>query len=86
MSLSDEEVQAIIARVHLRMGDVPMGNRPGVTLAAQADLAIDMDLGDGIFASIDEAVSAAKRAQVVYAQMGLKARHDIIDGIRRSMF
>jgi acyl-CoA reductase-like NAD-dependent aldehyde dehydrogenase len=86
MSLSDEEVQAIIARVHRRMGDVPVGSRPGATLAAQADLAVDMDLGDGIFAGIDEAVAAAKRAQVVYAQMGLKARHDIIDGIRRSMF
>ena len=86
MSLSDQEIQEIIDRVHRRMGDVPAGSQPGATLAARADLDVELDLGDGIFATIDDAVGAAKRAQVEYAKMGLKTRHNIVDGIRRSMF
>lgn len=85
MSLSDEEVQAIISRVHHRMGDVPAGSRPGATIVAQAELAQEAELGDGIFRSIDEAVRAAKTAQVAYSKMGLSARHEIVAAIRRSM-
>ncbi len=85
MSLSEEEIQAIIARVHQRLGDVPAGSRPAAAVAAQSELEAEIELGDGIFRTIDEAVTAAGRAQVSYAAMGLKARYDIIEGIRRSM-
>ena len=87
MSLSSDQVQAIIARVHQRMGELPSDERPAATLAARTELAVDSaELGDGIFATIDEAVSAAHRAQPVFAEMGLSARHEVIDAIRRSMF
>jgi acyl-CoA reductase-like NAD-dependent aldehyde dehydrogenase len=85
MSLSDEEIQAIIGRVKTRLGEVPAGSRPAATLAAQAELTPDIDLGDGIYRTVDEAVAAAKRSQPRYAEMGLGARRAIIDSIRRSM-
>ena len=85
MSLSEEEIQAIIARVHQRLGEVPPGSRPAAALAAQSELDADVELGDGIFRTIDEAVTAAARAQAAYANMGLKRRYDIIEGIRQSM-
>lgn len=85
MSLPDEEIQAIIARVKRRLGEIPEGSRPAATLAAQRDLETEAELGDGIHATIDEAVAAARRAQPRYAAMGLGARRDVIDSIRRSM-
>jgi acyl-CoA reductase-like NAD-dependent aldehyde dehydrogenase len=85
MSLSDEEIQAIIGRVKTRLGEVPAGSRPAATLAAKAELAPDIDLGDGIYRTVDEAVAAAKRSQPRYAEMGLGARRTIVDSIRRSM-
>lgn len=85
MSLSDEEIQAIITRVKRRLGEIPEGSRPAATLAAQRDLEAEAELGDGIHATIDDAVAAARRAQPRYAAMGLGARRDVIDSIRRSM-
>ncbi len=85
MSLSDGEIQAIIGRVKTRLGEVPPGARPAATLAARTELAPDVDLGEGIYRSVDEAVAAARRSQPRYAEMGLGARRTIVDSIRRSM-
>jgi acyl-CoA reductase-like NAD-dependent aldehyde dehydrogenase len=85
MSLSDQEIQEIISRVKHRLGEVPAGSRPGATLAAKKELAPDIELGDGIYRSIDEAVAAARRAQPLYAEMGLGARRTIVESMRRSM-
>jgi acyl-CoA reductase-like NAD-dependent aldehyde dehydrogenase len=85
MSISDQEIQEIIARVKHRLGEVPAGSRPGATLAAREELAPDIELGDGIYRSIDEAVAAARRAQPQYAEMGLGVRRTIVESMRRSM-
>ncbi|MDH3307441.1 MAG: aldehyde dehydrogenase EutE [Acidimicrobiia bacterium] len=85
MSLSDEQIQAIIGRVQQRLGELPAGNRPAATLAARSELEAASDLGEGIYLTIDEAVAAARRSQVQYAEMGLGARRAVIDAIRRSM-
>jgi acyl-CoA reductase-like NAD-dependent aldehyde dehydrogenase len=85
MSISDQEIQEIIARVKHRLGDVPAGSRPGANLAAREELAPDIELGDGIYRSIDDAVAAARRAQPKYAEMGLGARRTIVESMRRSM-
>ena len=39
-------------------------------------------LGDGIYANIDEAISAARRAFLVYRDMGLEKRRVIVGAIR----
>ncbi len=83
--LNDVEIQAIIERVQQRLGDVSTRSRPAASLVAQAELDASVELGDGIYRTIDEAVFAAKRAQARYAEMGLGARHEIIAAVRRSM-
>ncbi len=83
--LTAAEIQAIIDRVQTRLGEVSTAARPASALAAQAELEAQAELGDGIYRTIDEAVAAAKRAQVRYADMGLGARREIIDAVRRSM-
>ncbi len=85
MSLPEQEIQAIIARVKQRLGEVPDESHPASTLAARRELDAVAELGDGIHASIDDAVAAARRAQPLYAEMGLGARRDVIESIRRSM-
>ena len=85
MSLSDQEIQAIISRVQQRLGDVPPGSRPAATLAAREDLAPDVELGDGIYPTVNDAVAAARRAQPRYAEMGLGVRRTIVESMRRSM-
>ena len=83
-SLGDLDVQAIIARVEQRLGSVGT-HRPGQAVAAGAEIADGIQLGDGIYTSIDEAIGAAKRAQQVYAEMGLDTRRRIVGAIREAM-
>ncbi len=82
--LSNEEIQEIIARVRRRLGED--GAAPA-SLRAAAELADveTADLGDGIYATVDEAVSAARRAYDAYHGMGLDRRRVIIDAVRRAM-
>ncbi len=87
--LSAAEIQAIIERVRRRMATAGDG-RPGAALrtAAQltaAEAAGAEQLGEGIFASIDDAVAAAGRAFHVYRTLGLDRRYTIIDAVRRTM-
>lgn len=86
MSISDREIQEIIERVQRRLaaaGDV----RPGAALRAVDELsaADRAELGDGVHATIDEAVAAAGRAFRAYGPMGLERRHAIIAAVRRAM-
>jgi len=83
--LAEVDVQAIIARVKARLGETGPVERPAASLAAQAELASSIEIGDGIFTTIDQAVAAAKRAQQVYAEMGLETRRTIVDAIRAVM-
>ncbi len=84
--LSDDEVQRIIERVQQRLGTAGAAD-PGRSLAAAAEVSAagSATLGDGIFASIDECVTAAQKAFAAYRDLGLDARRVIIDAVRNSM-
>ncbi|HZL15030.1 MAG TPA: aldehyde dehydrogenase EutE, partial [Verrucomicrobiae bacterium] len=84
--IDDREITEIIERVRRRVaaaGD----ERPGAGLRAKAALtAVDTaELGDGIHATIDEAVAAATQAFRAFGAQGLAGRKGIIDAVRRSM-
>jgi aldehyde dehydrogenase len=84
--LSESEIQAIIARVRGRVatGDIP-GKVGQAIRAADEMAASDESLGEGAFRTVDEAVSAAKRAFGAYQSLGLDGRKDIIEAIRVAM-
>lgn len=84
--LNDAEIQEIIARVKERvaLGDIE-GKASSALIAASEVAADNSELGDGVFATVDEAVAAARRAFEVYRSSGLGARKDIIDSIRSMM-
>jgi aldehyde dehydrogenase len=84
--ISEREISEIIERVRRRVSAAADG-RPGAALRAEAELsaAAAAELGDGIHATIDEAVAAAGRALRAYQPMGLAGRKTIIEAVRRSM-
>ncbi len=84
-TLSPEEIQEIIERVHRRLGEA--GERPGAGLRGEDALSAagEAELGDGVHASVGEAVRAAARAQVAYREIGLEGRKAIVASIRASM-
>jgi aldehyde dehydrogenase len=82
--VTDAEVRAIIERVRGRLANAGDA-RPGAAMQAAAQLATPSELGDGLHASVDDAVAAAGRAFRAYRSMGLDRRYAIIDSIRRSM-
>jgi acyl-CoA reductase-like NAD-dependent aldehyde dehydrogenase len=84
--LSERDIQDIIDRVRRRIDSASDG-RVGTGLRAEAELAAAAasELGDGIFATIDEAVGAATRAFRAYTPMGLDGRRRIIEAVRESM-
>ena len=60
--------------------------RAGPTLRAGDELAVsEIELGDGIHLTIEEAVKAARRAFMAYREMGLEARKTIVDSMRAAM-
>ncbi len=84
--IAHDEVQAILQRVRSRVGSgkpdnaaVPSAFRLAAPSASTASS------GDGIFATIDEAVNAAWDAFQQYREMGLDRRFKIVDRIRESM-
>ena len=84
--LDGREIQEIIERVRRRVASAG-GERPGAGLRAEAELsaAAAAELGDGIHATIDEAVAAATQAFRAFGAQGLAGRKVIIDAVRRSM-
>ncbi|MDK1019890.1 MAG: aldehyde dehydrogenase EutE [Actinomycetota bacterium] len=85
-TLTDSEIQAIIGRVKSRVsaGDIP--GRAGVAIeAADAVSAASDNLGEGIYATVDEAVAAASAAFEEYRTLGLDARKGLIEAIRAAM-
>ncbi len=84
--LTQDEIQAIIERVRMRLGEVATSSRPGAAVAAGDELAAGLgQLGEGIYPSIDQAVEAAGAAFRAYQGMGLERRRAIIESVRRSM-
>ncbi len=60
--------------------------RTGPALKAGDDLAVsDVELGDGIHATIDEAVKAARNAFMTYREMGLEKRKTVVESMRAAM-
>jgi acyl-CoA reductase-like NAD-dependent aldehyde dehydrogenase len=84
--LSEQEIADIIARVRRRI-DAASDGRAGTVLRAEAELAAaaGAELGDGIHATIDDAVAAAAGAFRAFSSMGLDGRRVIIEAIRQSM-
>ena len=85
-NLSDSDVQAIIAKVKGRVAAGDVGGKTGAGLIARAEID-DMgeSLGEGVYATVDEAVAAATRSFARYQNVGLDGRKEIIEAIRQSM-
>ncbi len=84
-TLTQEEIQGIIERVQARLGQA--GPDAGAGLRAEEELAKTSrdELGEGIFATIDEAVAAASLAFQAYRRIGLDGRKRIVASIRSAM-
>ncbi|MFV1971528.1 MAG: aldehyde dehydrogenase family protein [Acidimicrobiia bacterium] len=85
-ALTDTEIKSIIDRVQSRVstGDIP--GRSGLAIeAADAVSAADENLGEGVFATVDEAVNAARMAFETYRSVGLETRKELIESVRASM-
>ena len=84
--LSESDIRQIIDRVKGRVAATEFAERTGPALRAGADLAVsEVELGDGIHATIDDAIRAARDAFVTYREMGLEARKTIVDAMRAAM-
>jgi acyl-CoA reductase-like NAD-dependent aldehyde dehydrogenase len=84
--LSDAEIQSIIDKVKGRVAAAELSDRKGPSLRATDDLAVsDVQLVDGIHASIDDAVGAARNAFATYREMGLESRKTIVEAMRAAM-
>ena len=84
--LSDSDIQDIITRVKSRVAAGDIAGKTGAALVARREIEdLDESLGEGIFATVDEAVAAAKHAFRSYREIGLDARKGVIDAVRRSM-
>ncbi len=80
--LSDEQIQQIARRVAENLG-VPLRNAPAG--AASPDKKPGAAHGEGIFPTVDAAVSAAEQAFQRFSAMTLEARDKIIASIRHDM-
>ncbi|HUF14521.1 MAG TPA: aldehyde dehydrogenase family protein [Acidimicrobiia bacterium] len=69
-----------------RVAAAEFAARAGPTLRAGDELAVsEIELGDGIHLTIEEAVKAARRAFMDYREMGLEARKTIVGSMRAAM-
>ncbi len=85
MKIPQDEVDAVVRRVRQRFGR-PVEDEADPTAPPPASPAASRTVaGDGIFPTVDAAVSAAWDAFQTYGEMGLERRHAIIDAIRASM-
>ena len=80
--LAQEEIQAIIGRVRRRLGGTAEAapDRPRVPVAVP-----EVELGEGIYPTIDAAVNAAYSAHEEYTRMGFDVRERAVAAIRASM-
>ena len=84
--LKESEIQAIIDRVKGRVAAAEFAERTGPALRAADEMGVaEIELGDGIYSSIDEAVAAAGKAFASYSDMGLDTRKIIVEAMRAAM-
>jgi propionaldehyde dehydrogenase len=74
-TISEHDIQAIIARVRHKVGEPSLVPSPGAAPPAAVR-------GGGVHTTVDAAVGAARAAFEEYRAQGLEARHRIIDAIR----
>jgi aldehyde dehydrogenase len=83
--ISKPEIQEIIERVNRKLGEAGEPVGAGLRGAAGLDAVAPGDLGEGLYATVDEAVVAAKRAFEAFKGVGLEGRKTIISAVRASM-
>ena len=79
---SAEEVYETIARVRRRLGGTPeeAPEQPRVPVEVP-----ETELGDGIYATVDQAAAAADRACAEYQRLGSEIRVAVVASIRKAM-
>lgn len=84
--IDEREIQGIIARVRDRVASGEPGRRTGTSLAARAASGTSaVELGDGVHASVDNAVRAARLAFDAYRDQGLDVRRAVVESMRGAM-
>jgi acyl-CoA reductase-like NAD-dependent aldehyde dehydrogenase len=76
-TITDTEIQAIVARVRRTIGDGDRGRPPAPAPPAAT--------GGGVHDTVDQAVEAARTAYLAYRAQGLDARRRIVERIRAVM-
>jgi acyl-CoA reductase-like NAD-dependent aldehyde dehydrogenase len=84
-TLTDQQVDAIATRLAERIAGRTNGGAPASGIRKTPAIATRGELGEGVFASVDEAVTAAATAYRQFDGMTLQGRHRIIDAIRETM-
>jgi aldehyde dehydrogenase len=84
-ALSDQQVDIIASRLARRLTGAPRGDQTPPKVTEAPAVVTRESLGEGVFASIDDAVDAARRAFQELDGMSLEGRQKIITSIRESM-
>jgi acyl-CoA reductase-like NAD-dependent aldehyde dehydrogenase len=83
--LTDRQVDVIATRLAQRLG-APSAEKPHITAVGSAPTRVPREaLGEGVFATVDDAVAAANVAYRELDGMSLEGRQKIIASIRESM-
>ncbi len=84
--MDEREIAEIIERVQRRLATADPAH-PGTSMQADAELAqaTQVELGDGIHATVDDAVAAATRAFGAFGGAGLERRKTVIEAVRTAM-
>ena len=85
-TLTDQQVDAIATRLAERIAGATNGGAPAAETRKAPAVATRAELGEGVFASVDDAVAAATTAYRQFDGMTLQGRRQIIDAIRETMF
>jgi aldehyde dehydrogenase len=83
--ITDTEIQEIIERVHRRLGEAGEHAGAGLRASSALEAVSPGELGEGVHATVGEAIAAAKRAFEAFRGVGLEGRKTIIASIRASM-
>jgi len=83
--MDEREISQIIERVQRRLATADTA-RPGMGMQAAAEVAgASVETGDGIHATVDDAVAAAGRAFRAFGDAGLGRRKAVIEAVRTAM-
>jgi len=83
--LTDRQVDVIATRLAQRLGAAPTENPDNAAVRSAATRVPRAALGEGVFATVDDAVAAANVAFHELDGMSLEGRKRIIDSIRKAM-